>query len=101
MTRKATIRLDPHPASARAARRFVEHALAQWHQPEAVCNVATLLASELVTNALLHARSGMDLAILLDDGDRGVVVEVHDHSPRRPEMRPFSSTSTSGRGLAM
>lgn len=58
-----------------------------------------LLTNELVTNAILHADSEID--VLVDvTGDR-VRVEVHDAARRAPVRRRGDPTSTAGRGLAL
>lgn len=58
-----------------------------------------LLVSEVVTNAVLHARSD----IRLDIRPAGDVlrVEVHDGSPVEPRVHHFHLTSGTGRGLRM
>ena len=60
----ATVRatLAPEPRSARAARDFVARTCSDWgcsHQVQA----ATLIASELVTNAVLHARTPLTMSV--------------------------------------
>jgi len=60
---------------------------------------ATLIASELVANAVLHGRTGCRLRLQVAHGE--VTVEVHDDSPGRPRVGPLDTDSESGRGLAM
>lgn len=60
---------------------------------------ATLIASELVANAVRHGRTGCRLRLQLGHGQ--VTVEVHDDSPGRPRVGPLDADSESGRGLAM
>src|SRR5680860_1192480 len=64
--------LPANPASARRARRFVGDALhrLQW---EAGVDLAELLVSELVTNAVLHAGTAVRLRV---QADRGAGVPV-------------------------
>ncbi|MFG1806143.1 SpoIIE family protein phosphatase [Streptomyces sp. NPDC049040] len=80
--------------AAGAARRFLRAALAQWAEtgpPEAagigdrLMDDGTLLVSELVTNAVVHAGTAVELACRLDTREwpPGVVVEVSDHHPAR------------------
>jgi anti-sigma regulatory factor (Ser/Thr protein kinase) len=89
------------PATARSvteARRFVLNALAQWRL-DALADTAALLTSEVVTNAVLHARTTVDLVVQrLGDG---VAVEVTDGSPKQPRARRATSESTNGRGIAL
>ncbi|MER6421784.1 ATP-binding protein [Streptomyces sp. NPDC001137] len=59
---------------------------------------ATLIVSELVTNATRH---GGSCRLRLHVSDTQVTVEVYDGSPGRPEVRPLTTWAESGRGLAM
>ena len=84
--------------SAREARLFVDELLARWDAGEAIDTVV-LLVSELVTNAVLHAGSDVELSVrLLPDAVR---VEVVDTSPVIPSPKDADDTDTSGRGLAI
>ncbi|HET6794710.1 MAG TPA: response regulator [Acidimicrobiales bacterium] len=83
-------------ASAGAARRMVRDALTGWEAGEDVVETAILLTSEVVTNAVLHARSEVDLCLTrLADRVR-VAVQDGDTGPiRRRRVRPEDQ---SGRG---
>ncbi len=72
-------------ASPGRARRFVADVLSR-HGLDAAQDEATLLVSELVTNAIRHAKSDATIAIDLTDGRR-VRVSVTDHGPGWPEPR--------------
>ena len=90
--------LRPVPASAGEARRFVVAALRDWDL-EDLGDTAALLVSELVTNAILHARSEVTVAVrALGDAVR---VEVVDEADGVPFLRRASETATTGRGLAL
>ena len=97
-TTSATALLAREATSAGRARRFLDATLRDWSCLEAA-DVAMLLASELVTNALLHAGSGVHLEI--HRAAAGVRVEVHDTSRDEPIVRHVSSAAESGRGLAL
>ena len=97
-TIEASVELRPEPASAGVARRFVGSTLDEWQLPEVV-DVVILLASELVTNAILHARSPMELRLVTFDAR--VRVEVHDSSPIEPVLRIYEDEAMTGRGLAL
>lgn len=85
-------------SSAAAARRFVAQALLDWDCPE-LDEIARLLVSELVGNALLHAGGGFDMRIRrLHDRVR---VEVQDQSSRMPDRKYYSRMSGTGRGLML
>jgi PAS domain S-box-containing protein len=60
---------------------------------------AVLLVSEVVTNALLHAGTSIDVAARLDD--EGLRVEVGDGSMHLPVRRRYATTAGTGRGLLM
>lgn len=78
--------LSPHPTSAGAARRFVRDVLMSRQVPVGVVQTVELLTSEVVTNAIVHGRSGPQLAV--DVGEGSVRVAVGDLSP---EVRCASS----------
>lgn len=98
-TTTTTTALLAHEAtSARRARRFVDATLRSWACDE-VTEVATLLASELVTNALLHAGGAVHVEVSRTPG--AVRVEVHDAGHGAPIVRDASERAESGRGLAL
>jgi anti-sigma regulatory factor (Ser/Thr protein kinase) len=81
------------------ARRFATRTLVGWGAEQLEDDVQ-VVASELATNALLHARTEFTLGLVLD-GDR-LRVTLADGSAVQPRMRRFDSTeSTTGRGLRM
>lgn len=61
--------------------------------------MVALLTSELVTNAVVHARSDVEVTVSL--GARAVRVEVADDGPGRPAVRRAGPDSPSGRGLTL
>ncbi len=63
--------------------------------------MALLLASELVSNAVLHGAPPIGLSIQLSPGGDSVRVEVHDGSPQLPPARApeISQVREHGRGL--
>ncbi|HEX7276708.1 MAG TPA: ATP-binding protein, partial [Acidimicrobiales bacterium] len=89
------------PESAGQARRFVSGALAAAGRPEAAdaAEVAVLLVSELVSNAVLHAGTELEVVVrILPDR---LVVEVHDQGGGRAVRRRYSRLSGTGRGLVL
>lgn len=90
--------LPPTARSVPQARRHVVSTLTRWHL-DGLVETASLLASELVTNAVLHARTAMTLTVE-KDGD-GVRVSVTDGSPVPPALRRHSDMATTGRGLRL
>ena len=95
---RRTLTLPADPASAQAARRFVLDALRALDR-EDVAWAAQQIVSELATNALLHARTTMDVAVSVS-GD-GARIEVLDGSAVVPRVRHYGGESTTGRGLRM
>lgn len=89
--------LSPHPTSVGAARRFVRDVLKTRHVADGVVSTVELLTSEVVTNAIIHARSGPQLAVEIDDDV--VRVAVRDLSPALPVRRRGHLDDTSGRGV--
>lgn len=90
--------LPAEPRSVGQARRFLATALADAGLSH-LADVAVLLVSELATNALLHARTPMEVA-LRSDGD-AIRIEVSDANPALPRPRRYAPTATTGRGLAL
>ena len=80
------LHLDPAPRLVGEARAFVRE-----HAPplaDDTADVLMLLTSELVTNAVLHARTAIELGITI--GALSVVITVHDEDLTRPEQRPYA-----------
>jgi anti-sigma regulatory factor (Ser/Thr protein kinase) len=89
------LQLPPRPASAREARRKVRALVPTW--PTECAAALQLLVDELVTNAVLHARSDSELVATVDG--RSARVEVRDESMHVPTARHYGPSSTTGRGL--
>jgi anti-sigma regulatory factor (Ser/Thr protein kinase) len=64
-----------------------------------VADVVVLLTSELVTNAILHARTDIELVVRCESAT--IRIEVDDHSPRLPVPRHAAADASSGRGLTL
>lgn len=95
---EARTKLPPDPRSPGAARRFVISTLSSWSL-ESAADTVVLLVSELVTNALLHARSEIELALTNAAGE--LRVEVIDASPILPHVQPYRPAAGTGRGLVL
>ncbi|HEX6472840.1 MAG TPA: ATP-binding SpoIIE family protein phosphatase [Streptosporangiaceae bacterium] len=96
-------RFPANPASASAARRFVRDALHGWGATD-VIDDAVLLTSELVTNAVVHAGTSVEVVCRL--ADTAVQVDVVDGAPGRAlpeddEPAVPDRTATNGRGLLL
>lgn len=95
---EARLPLRPIPASAATARQFVEETLGAWGCDDFL-DAARLLVSELVTNAVLHARTDFELALRVLR--TGVRVEVRDGSNAAPVVRRYEDEAMTGRGLSL
>jgi anti-sigma regulatory factor (Ser/Thr protein kinase) len=96
------LRLAPTATAPAAARLYVRDVLQYWRLAlpgQDVIDRAELLADELVTNAVVHARTSLRLRLEL----RGDLLHlgVHDASPRRLRLVPGDPESETGRGLRL
>lgn len=90
------VHLQPLPRQVGTARAFVrEHAPPL---PDDTVEVLVLLTSELVTNAVLHARTEIELGLTVASGS--LLVTVHDEDLARPEQRPYDGRE-GGWGLGL
>lgn len=91
--------LSPDVGSAATARRYLAGVLGGW--PPSARDTALLLASELVTNAIVHGGPPITMAVHLPTPATRVRVEVHDGNPRLLPTPPreLSRTDEHGRGL--
>jgi anti-sigma regulatory factor (Ser/Thr protein kinase) len=97
MQRAQRMELPPQASSARVARRFVARALFEADAESR--EIGVLLASELVTNALLYARGRIVLEIA--PTATSYRISVHDELPGEISARHVSATASSGRGLML
>lgn len=88
---------EPDPRSVADAR----HRIATWLEDRGVSDDeqsrVVLVASELVSNAVRHARTAFELDAWTDGG--GTSVEVFDCDTRLPVLLPSDTEATGGRGL--
>ncbi|WP_432496630.1 ATP-binding protein [Kineococcus gypseus] len=92
------LRLQPDAGSAARARGHVRRVLGPA-VPGAVVDDAEVCASELVTNAVLHA--GGPVVLTVHRTGDAVRLEVADPSPVAPQWVPRSLTAATGRGLRL
>ena len=82
------------------ARRLVTLLLRQWGvESETVISDATLVVSELVTNAIVHCEGDAPVTVRVELHDDRVRVEVADQQPGLPLQRRAEEVAESGRGL--
>jgi anti-sigma regulatory factor (Ser/Thr protein kinase) len=91
------VELLGRPASVREARVFAGAVLADDGVEASIIEVALLLVSELVTNAVVHAPGTICLTVHSDA--HGVRIEVEDQGRGRPAQRPTTRNQPDGRGL--
>ncbi|MEU6210934.1 ATP-binding protein [Streptomyces sp. NPDC047023] len=102
----ARLVLPRRPESVRTARHFVADQLARWGRPD-LEGSATLVCSELVTNAVAHATpdssaSGCMVALTLVPGEALITqVADPDPSPPVPRVTPSGALAENGRGLSI
>ncbi len=94
-TRTARRTFQPSPEAASEARHFTSEVLRAWGV--AAPEDAVLVAAELATNAVRHARSAFVLSLRWHD-DR-VRIAVRDRDPAGPRPLEQTSAATGGRGL--
>ena len=90
--------LPAEPGSAPLARSAVERHCGRWDLSE-LCDDATLIVSELVSNAVRHA--GTVIGLRLRRTDRGIRLEVTDGSVRPIRRTTPGVLDEGGRGLAL
>jgi anti-sigma regulatory factor (Ser/Thr protein kinase) len=90
--------LAPDVTSVRAARAFVTGVLCRWGLQDAV-ETATLLVSELATNAVRHASTRY--AVVVTRTDTGAHVDVLDNADRSPQPAVVDLEADNGRGLML
>jgi anti-sigma regulatory factor (Ser/Thr protein kinase) len=102
MIRSLSARLEPTPLAVRETRRFVRDILRVW-DAEILAEVAELLAGELVTNAVLYARTPIDVYLAWSDGDTPRLrVKVCDEADTMPQLvEPPRPAGHGGYGLRL
>ncbi|MEE1755778.1 ATP-binding protein [Streptomyces sp. SP18CS02] len=89
------------PRCVGAARRALRTALTGWNLG-AIEDAALLVLSELLTNAVRHARvTGRQVETRFRRVPGGLRIEVHDASESRPEMGLPDADAVGGRGLPL
>lgn len=97
---RSDLTLQAAPSAPRAARRFLADALQSREVTAGVVDLASLLTSELVTNAVRYGRGLVRLSVRADPP--ALRVEVHDDNPAMPTLGPEDDTAAeNGRGLRL
>jgi anti-sigma regulatory factor (Ser/Thr protein kinase) len=96
----ARLELPATPAAASVARLFVRCLCEEWGVGS-VADVAELLSSELVTNAVLHARSSIELEAARTASALRVDVRDVGRGQVQPKAQPAPTEAEGGRGLSI
>ena len=93
----ADLEIEPSTENIGLARRFVQQTLEGWglSYPEEV----TLLTSEAVTNAIVHAGTMAQLRLSFQDDL--IRIAVHDDSSEKPSNPDPAPDEPGGRGMAL
>ena len=97
-SRTAHLRFGPSAMAPHGARLFLTRVCLDWGMNNHLDSGA-LVISELVTNALIHTDSDIDV-LLAGDRDR-LRIGVRDRDPAPPRDTSVSSNSLHGRGLLL
>ena len=89
---------DGAPAALREVRRFVRDVLHAWGDDQQLAD-AELIASELATNAVMHAHSPFRVSLARTASS--MTLAVRDASFAQPEPRAPHTRDGGGRGLAL
>lgn len=92
------VNLPKEVTSVSAARRFLSARLEGGCPPE-LRDVALLLVSELVTNAVRYGAEPIELDVRFSPDGDALKVTVSDANPAPPLLRPDVPEDTGGRGL--
>jgi anti-sigma regulatory factor (Ser/Thr protein kinase) len=94
--RRRLARLSPELTAPRRARDLVAQACASWHG-EQFLEVGQLVISELVTNAVLHSGTEIEIELRLDEDH--FMLRVHDDGDGIPAVVPMEQRTVGGVGL--
>ncbi|MEU5610347.1 ATP-binding protein [Streptomyces sparsogenes] len=96
-------RFPRHPRSVGRARQHLRQALAARPITPDVLETAELLLSELVTNAVQHARvaPGREIEVRYELSGSHLRIEVADASDEQPQQHTADDNDERGRGLLL
>jgi LuxR family transcriptional regulator, maltose regulon positive regulatory protein len=90
------LELGPVPAAAAAGRGFVREVCGRW-ELAGLAEPAALVVNELVTNAVVHAGTALELRV--ERLGRRLEVAVHDQDPNLPPVQ--AARDGTGRGFGL
>jgi anti-sigma regulatory factor (Ser/Thr protein kinase) len=89
----------PTVASLHAVRAFVASALRAWHTNAYARDAAAVIASELATNAIAHARSPFRISLARTPST--IEIAVRDASDAWPRTQSLNAARLNGRGIVL
>jgi anti-sigma regulatory factor (Ser/Thr protein kinase) len=93
------LELRPDPGSPRMARSFVRRLLREWSVDKPVIEDAALLVTEVVTNAVIHAKT--PIAVAVDRDEDFLRFEVSDEDGGLVTQRHPNDRDATGRGMLL
>ena len=93
------VTLSAEGGSCARARQVVRDAASSWGLSEDLSDDAQLVVTELVSNGIDHGEGPITLTVSRKAD--GMLVEVHDESPKEPQLRPVDPSSARGRGMQL
>lgn len=97
MTTRVRWSFTPEPTVPGDARRRLVPVLGGWGLTADDRDNALLVITELVTNAVEHARTRLTLMVSFTGA--ALLVQVRDESPTPPRLQPVDHRAVRGRGL--
>jgi MEDS: MEthanogen/methylotroph, DcmR Sensory domain len=94
----ATRNFGPGHGAPRAARHFAIDTLRRWGE-EAFADDAAMVTTELATNAVTHARSGLTVGISRADGMVRISVRDSGAAPASDSDTPLTAVTNHGLGM--
>lgn len=88
--------LPPRVTSPASARSLVGEACRRWGLPE-LADRARVIVSELVSNAVVHAGTDLDVTVVLRE--TCLIIQLRDHDGPLPDRAPATADAGGGRGL--
>jgi signal transduction histidine kinase/DNA-binding response OmpR family regulator/serine phosphatase RsbU (regulator of sigma subunit) len=99
LARSASWPLAADRRAVSGVRRELADRLSDWGVDEQLRDDVVLVASEVITNAVIHGRPPLTVHLRSDDG--GVVLEVVDHASHLPRLMRPDADDEHGRGLQL
>jgi serine phosphatase RsbU (regulator of sigma subunit) len=97
--RKAELEVPPVGTSVQDGRRFAAATLTEWAVPPKIMQDATLIVSELLTNAIVYGTPPIRLRLRKTADE--LAIEVDDAASAMPRKLRATPTDLHGRGLAI